>query len=179
MLTRWALPESANANTEADLPDLSTLTILKTSPANARALGLGHTMSKNPTEKELHKILNQLMPDAHWQRIESWQIGAGIPDRNGCYKGVEVWIECKVVQGKKINLSPLQINWIEKRTRAGGCVFILAWHKKTGPRLNVNELIVWGGHEVREVKEHGIDAPGQRFYFPVNGDELRRFIFGC
>lgn len=133
----------------------------------------------NPTEKQLHKILNGLMPDPHWQRIESWQIGAGIPDRNGCYKGVEVWIECKIVQGKQVKLTALQCNWIERRARAGGATFIIAWHKKTGPRLTVDELIVWEGHQVRDVMRNGIDTPGQHFYAPVNGDELRRFIFGC
>lgn len=74
------------------------------------------------TEADLYKLLKNGIPDAHWQRLESWKIAGGIPDVNGCLNGIDVWVELKVSPNET---TELQDRWIEKRIKAGGRVFIL------------------------------------------------------
>jgi len=105
------------------------------------------------TEKKFLESLRAHIPRAHWQRIESWQVAPGVPDLNGCQDGQEVWIEAKIVKGKKVNVTPLQVNWLETRARHGGKVYIVALYRD---RL----IAVWGGEFARKVADEGIDAPG-------------------
>jgi len=76
---------------------------------------------------------SDLKIDIH--RVEN-MVGAGMPDVNFCYKGVEGWVELKHADKPPARdstpvyhsggLRPDQIVWIHKRARAGGRVFVLA-----------------------------------------------------
>lgn len=89
-----------------------------------------------------------------WQRIESGLTGGGIPDINACRKGKEIWIELKVVDGRRVKMRPEQVGWHLRRARAGGVTFILAYHE----RLDV--FMYWPGRLAREVKRQGVGAAG-------------------
>src|SRR4051812_50147005 len=64
------------------------------------------------------------MPQPHFQRIETGGIARGVPDFNGCYGGVDVWIENKWTLGWVVKMRPAQVGWIERRSRAGGRCFV-------------------------------------------------------
>lgn len=86
------------------------------------------------------------MPYVHWQSIETGGTGRGIPDLNGCYRGAEVWVELKVMVGRKVIIHPEQIAWIERRTRAEGRAFVAI-------RTPRDELILVPGRDARLILE--------------------------
>ena len=81
-------------------------------------------MAKGP-EAKLWQDVKKALKDAHLVRIEN-KSGPGVPDVNGCYKGIEFWIELKVIKGNSLRLSKFQKAWIYERTKFGGKVFVLA-----------------------------------------------------
>ena len=81
-------------------------------------------MAKGP-EAKLWQDVKKALKDAHLVRIEN-KSSPGVPDVNGCYKGIEFWLELKVIKGNSLQLSKFQKAWIYERTRAGGKVFVLA-----------------------------------------------------
>lgn len=79
----------------------------------------------------LRQLFKKHLPDVHWQAIETFITGSGVPDINGCLDGIEFWIENKFAKGKKrarVTFSPAQVGWIEQRLRHGGRVFIAVRH---------------------------------------------------
>ena len=81
-------------------------------------------MAKGP-EAKLWQDVKKALKDAHLVRIEN-KACPGVPDVNGCYNGVEFWIELKVIKGNSLRLSKFQKAWIYERTKFGGKVFVLA-----------------------------------------------------
>lgn len=74
------------------------------------------------TEAQLYRwLLDEVLVGAHSQRIEN-TAGSGVPDINCCWRGVELWIECKMHDAL---LRPFQWAWINRRVAAGGRVFVL------------------------------------------------------
>jgi hypothetical protein len=63
----------------------------------------------------------------HWTRIESWA-GQGIPDLHGISEGRTVFVELKVTESDRIDLSPFQKAWNFKHTLHGGRSFIMLQH---------------------------------------------------
>jgi len=96
----------------------------------------------------LSKLFQEHLRDIHWQRVETWSTGFGVPDLNGCGNGVEFWIECKQTDGCKINLRPEQIAWAMRRMRAGGRVYIAVRRKHAGGKRKggaIDELWLYPG----------------------------------
>ena len=81
-------------------------------------------MAKGP-EAKLWQDVKKALKDAHLVRIEN-KVGPGIPDVNGCYKGIEFWLELKVSKCNYIGLSKFQKAFINERSKHGGKVFVLA-----------------------------------------------------
>lgn len=81
-------------------------------------------MAKGP-EAKLWQDVKKALKDAHLVRIENRSL-PGVPDVNGCYNGVEFWLELKVIKGNSLQLSKFQKAWIYERTSRGGLVFVLA-----------------------------------------------------
>jgi hypothetical protein len=80
------------------------------------------------TEAELWHYIQNGLPEVHWSRLESGHSATGIFDINGCYQGVECWIELKV-QGHE--LRPSQKAWGVARFRAGGNIWVINhWVRK-------------------------------------------------
>lgn len=124
------------------------------------------------TDAGLSDCFKKHLPIFHWQKIESWSTGQGVPDLNGCgwsdpedEWGAEFWIECKKATGIKLdhNLSAEQIGWLERRHRAGGRVFIgVRRVRPAGPRVGaaLDSLLLYPGEAARAVARDGISAPG-------------------
>lgn len=82
-------------------------------------------MSSSKRDGGLRKEYRTHLPHFHWTSVESPLTVAGIPDSNYCHAGVEGWIENKCVRKSDlVEIRPEQVAWIERRTRAGGNVFI-------------------------------------------------------
>lgn len=63
-------------------------------------------------------------------RVEN-STGSGMPDVNTCRKGIEVWIELKVMTGNQFSLRHAQMNWARKRIRDGqGRIVVLVGKKE-------------------------------------------------
>ena len=58
-------------------------------------------------------------------RVEN-SAGTGQPDLNGCWHGIEVWVELKIFKGNQLIFRSTQPEWIRRRIGAGGRVFVLA-----------------------------------------------------
>jgi hypothetical protein len=76
------------------------------------------------SDGQLRQLFQKHLPSFHWQSIETWSTGRGVPDANYCYAGSEGWIEMKRAVGWRCKIEPEQIAWLERRARAGGRVFI-------------------------------------------------------
>ena len=103
-------------------------------------------------ESDLRKLIRQKLPMVHWQAVETGGTGLGVPDLNGCYEGVEFWVELKLVKrGLKLGLSPTQIAWLARRHRVGGRAWVFA------RRLDMFKL--WSAELIDTVSELGWAAP--------------------
>jgi hypothetical protein len=83
-------------------------------------------MSRTKIDGGLRSIIQERMVGPHWTPIETGGTALGVPDLEGCLRGVQVWIECKDIDGwsAKAKMRPGQVAWIERRTRKGGRVFV-------------------------------------------------------
>lgn len=111
------------------------------------------------SDGNLRTIFRTRLPEAHWQGIETWSTGQGVPDMNGCLQGHEFWIENKLAKGWKVNFEPGQVAWAERRIRAGGRVFLAVRRQATaGPRRGgaFDELWLFRGQESRAVEADGL-----------------------
>lgn len=81
----------------------------------------------------LRRIFQQHLPEFHWQAIETWSTGQGVPDANYCHGGKEGWVEFKRAKGWRVHFEPEQIAWLERRARVGGRCFV-AIRRSTAPQ---------------------------------------------
>ena len=97
---------------------------------------------------------------AHWQAIETWSTGQGVPDCNVCLAGAETWIEFKTTATNALRITGEQVGWIERRERAGGHVLVIVrWRCAAGPRRQAkDELLIFAGAHVRALMLGGISA---------------------
>src|SRR5262252_105458 len=110
----------------------------------------------------LRPLFPKHLPHVHWVAIESGSTGGGIPDLNGCHKGIEVWIECKRAEGAKLNrcspIRPTQIGWAEERVLHGGRVLLAI--RRHGPLID--ELWLFAHTALRQFQDgakFGPEAP--------------------
>jgi len=116
------------------------------------------------SDANLRKIFQKHLPEAHWQAIESWSTGQGVPDSEYCFpKGASGWIENKKTSANKLAspLSPQQIAWIERRHRVGGRVFIAVRRQTTKAVSQMHnqcddEIYLFSGANVRLLAAKGV-----------------------
>jgi hypothetical protein len=122
------------------------------------------------SDGELHTKFKDNLLDVHFQSVETWSTGQGVPDMNFAAKskvtglGAEGWVENKCIDsGNKFGYEPEQVGWIEKRMRFGGRVFVaVRVLKSAGPRKGAarDELWVFTGHSFRGLCQHGMPIIG-------------------
>lgn len=59
-------------------------------------------------------------------RIESSIGSSGMSDINALYNGREIWIESKVINGKRASFRTFQGSWITQRISKGSKIFVVA-----------------------------------------------------
>ena len=120
----------------------------------------------------------------HWTRIES-RAGPGVPDVNGCYAGVEVWLELKLSRGNRVNLSEFQTNWIERRIKAGGVAWIIVLPvaqrlPEYFPAGSKPPILLYFGTQARALMEQGIALrPHRMLCAPYNWTEFAAETFSA
>jgi hypothetical protein len=112
------------------------------------------------SDGDLRKKFQQFLPQFHWQSVETWSTGQGVPDANYCGFGHEGWIEFKFTSGWKVDMRAEQIGWIERRVRAGGKVFVAVRRKHLGSlkRKPEDELWLFSGDAARYLAKGRLDA---------------------
>jgi len=108
----------------------------------------------------LRPLFVERIKAAHFQSVETWSTGQGVPDVNVCLKGVETWIEFKTTATNAVRISTEQIGWIERRLRAGGRVLVIVrWRCLAGLRRQArDELLIYRGADVRALALGGISG---------------------
>lgn len=131
------------------------------------------------------KIRNGTKPSkVHWTRIES-RAGPGVPDVNGCYKGLEVWLELKLSRGNRVLLSEFQTNWIDRRIAAGGVAWIIVLPivqrpPEYFPSGSKPPILLYFGDQARGVMEQGIALrPRAMLCAPYDWDAFVRTVFSA
>lgn len=96
----------------------------------------------------LRPLFRKKLPEIHWTALESGLTAPGIPDANGCFGGVEFWIEFKKMSGWRVPLRPAQIGWLTERAFAGGRTFVAIRRKsQRTAKTRYDELwLVPGGY---------------------------------
>lgn len=135
----------------------------------------------------LRKIFSDHLKEAHWQPIESWSTGQGVPDTEYCFpKGLSGWVECKATSGWAVEVRGGQVGWLERRARMGGRAWIAVRRQaNAGPRRGpaVDELWMFPGSEARNVLLSGLKGPVATGYWsggPANWDwkAVRKLLTG-
>lgn len=109
----------------------------------------------------LRPLFHTRLPSAHWQGVETWSTGQGVPDTNYCFpEGREGWIEFKVTATLRVTIRPEQVAWAERRCRVGGKVFLAVRLKVLpGPRKIARDAIyLYGSTSIRQVHEKGLSV---------------------
>lgn len=106
----------------------------------------------------LRQLFRRHLPGCHWQSIESWSTGQGVPDANYCFPpGIEGWVEFKSAKANKVVISPGQVAWAEQRHRAGGRVTLaVRLRARKGAR---DALYLYEGASFRGVYLKGLVTP--------------------
>ena len=104
-------------------------------------------------ETNLWNLLRQRLKDKGYffTRIEN-RSGGGIPDTYIVKDGLCFWVELKVSNGNKVNMSPHQIAWHTSHSLNGGKSFILVKH------LSSSILFLFEGSKVRELSRVGLET---------------------
>jgi penicillin-binding protein-related factor A (putative recombinase) len=104
------------------------------------------------TDGGLRILFRKHLPQVHWTTVESRFTESGIPDLNGCFDGVEFWVECKLARGWKVVIRPSQIAWMSRRIRSGGICFIAARRKTK----SADEFWLFHGRDIQILRTHGL-----------------------
>lgn len=99
------------------------------------------------------------MTDFDWTIVETGGTTPGVSDHNYCIDGVEGWVEMKQTRTYRVNFEQFQPQWIHRRVRHGGNVWIAVrrWHDG-GPRRGdpVDQLWMFAGRDVLELADNGM-----------------------
>lgn len=112
-------------------------------------------MSEKRAFKKLKEALSNGKVERRLERVENI-VGAGWPDCNGCFSGVEFWIEVKEptepkrsstkLFGSNHKLSQEQMNWIKRQLLSGGLAYVYidtgGWRLLIGGRIadSINDM---------------------------------------
>lgn len=103
----------------------------------------------------LRKLFKDNVLRAQWTPIETGMVAQGVPDSEYCLEGgFQGWIEFKQCGANKIKIRPMQVQWIERRVRMGGRVWIGVRRKE--------ELFLYNGGAVRALFDVGLKGASPR-----------------
>lgn len=115
------------------------------------------------TDGDLRKLFQNAIPQFHWQSVETWSTGQGVPDVNFCGFGTEGWIEFKKTETYRVQISPEQVGWMERRIRSGGNCFVAVRRRHFGGIKKgdpADELWLFKGAVIRLLVTKRLTDPG-------------------
>jgi hypothetical protein len=101
---------------------------------------------------ELRTIFRQHLPMVAWTTIETAAVEPGVPDFEGCYEGVEFWVEMKRTDAWAVDVKPSQVAWHKLRQSKRGRTFFAVRRRNGG----ADELYLIGGQHAALLKEEGL-----------------------
>lgn len=111
------------------------------------------TPVRAPIDGGLRQIFKaKLAVDAQWTTIETGAVALGVPDSEFCFAGgAQGWVEFKATNHWRPKIREMQVQWIDKRARLGGNVWIAV-------RRMGSELWLVPGSMVVELSDGGLEA---------------------
>jgi hypothetical protein len=122
-------------------------------------LGATSETSVSRIDDGLRGVIRAHLRMVHWTTIETGLTEQGVPDLHGCWRGVDLWIECKAASAWAVTVRPAQVGWHLRRTRNGGVSwFAVRRRADGGPRRGpaVDELILVRGSAARQLRTSGL-----------------------
>jgi hypothetical protein len=101
---------------------------------------------------ELRTIFRRHLPMVAWTTIETAAVEPGVPDSEGCYEGVEFWVEMKKTHAWAVEVKPSQVAWHKLRQSKGGRTFFAVRRRNA----SVDELWLIGGQHAALLREEGL-----------------------
>lgn len=137
----------------------------------------------------LTKLFMSKIEQAHFQPVESWSTGQGVPDLNFCIAGIDGWIEMKKTATNSVGITGEQVAWAERRGRNGGRVFLAVRKKHSGGvRLGapVDQLFLFNSVlHGRDVMVGGLNSAPALYVSPPNTirawdwSAVRKILIAC
>ena len=81
----------------------------------------------------------------HWTPIETALTVSGVPDLEGCWRGVQVWPECKRATNWAMRINEFQVGWLRRRERAGGRTFVVVRRHGQARGTGYDEIWIYRG----------------------------------
>jgi len=106
------------------------------------------------SDGDLRAIFRRNLPKVAWSTIETAAVEPGVPDANGCYNGVEFWVENKRTDAWAVEVKPSQVAWHRLRHSKGGRTFF-AVRRQNG---SADELYIIRGRYAEQLRQGGIRA---------------------
>lgn len=99
--------------------------------------------------------------NVHMVAIES-RTYPGIPDINYCHRGIEGWIELKMVRGNTLRhpMTAQQRNWIRSRRNEDGRIFILTREFRGKGQGNKDQVTLYDGAMANTLNDIDVSEPG-------------------
>ena len=105
----------------------------------------------------IRQLLRRHLPDGDWTSVETGATAGGVPDSNYCFPGgVEGWVEGKRTLAWRVEIRPLQVSWLSRRSRHGGRCFVMVRRLNRGG----DECYLFHGSRVDEFSRGGATLKG-------------------
>jgi hypothetical protein len=103
----------------------------------------------------LRTLFRKHLPTVQWSTIETATAEPGMPDLNGCWQGVDIWVEAKLTSGYSVLVKPSQVAWHTLRAANGGRSFFAV--RRTKP-FRHDELYLVRGNHAGKLRGLGLSA---------------------
>jgi hypothetical protein len=101
---------------------------------------------------ELRMIFRQHLPRVGWTTIETAAVEPGVPDFNGCYDGIEFWVEMKQTSAWAVEVKKSQVAWHRLRQSKGGRTFFAVRQRNAAQ----DNLFLINGSYAAKLRESGL-----------------------
>jgi hypothetical protein len=107
---------------------------------------------------DLRSIFRTKLRHWHWSTIETGVIAPGTPDSEFfTTEGVQGWIEFKWTNIFYVQIKPLQVAWLMRRSRMGGNAWIAVRRTPQSQKeLGSDELWIIAGHQAENLFRGGL-----------------------
>jgi hypothetical protein len=134
---------------------------------------------------DLRRIFRHSISEWQWVSIETAGTASGVPDSEYCSTyGVAGWIEFKATNKFYVQIKPLQVAWLMRRTRMGGAAWIAVRRIPKAMKWgDVDELWLMSGNQAEALFHNGLEGVSAWCWKggpkEWNFSEVREILCGC